>query len=179
MLGRQGQCLKNRHIVTAVSTAAHLLTRTSCCSFPAPDAKDAEHAAEALPISHWQAVGSMLLATSEAEGAALWQRRDRLVAAGVEGAEVLTAAQVHQLEPSLSTGAVHSGLLVPSDSQVNGKATAAALLRACEAHGPRFTALFHEAAAELVTGPTGRVEGVATAARRCAELGFRGGCMQW
>lgn len=108
----------------------------------------------------------MLLATSEAEGAALRERRDCLAAAGVQGAEVLSAAEVHQLEPSLATGAVHSGLLVPSDSQVNGKATAAALLRACQAHGPRFSALFHEAAAELVTGPTGRVEGVATAARR-------------
>lgn len=112
----------------------------------------------------------MLLATSEEEAAALRQRRDCLEAAGVEGAEVLTAAQVHQLEPSLATGAVHAGLLLPSDSQVNGKATAAALLRACEAHGPRFTALFHEAATQLVTGPTGRVEGVDTAARRCAEL---------
>ncbi|PRW59188.1 FAD-dependent oxidoreductase domain-containing 1 [Chlorella sorokiniana] len=113
----------------------------------------------------WQASGSMLLATSEAEGAALRQRRDRLAAAGVEGAQVLSAAEVHQLEPSLATGAVHSGLLVPSDSQVSGKATAAALLRACEAHGPRFTALFHEAASQLVTGPTGRVEGVVTEAR--------------
>lgn len=120
--------------------------------------------APALP----QASGSMLLATSEAEGAALRQRRERLAAAGVE-ATALTAAEVHQLEPALATGAVHSGLLVPSDVQVSGKATAAALLRACEAHGSRFTPLFHEAAAELVTGPSGRVVGVATQSRRCAR----------
>ena len=120
-----------------------------------------------------QASGSMLLATSEAEGADLRQRRERLAAAGVE-ATALSAAEVHQLEPALATGAVHSGLLVPSDVQVNGKATAAALLRACEAHGPRFAPLFHEAAAELLTGPSGRVVGVATQARRCALQGEQG-----
>lgn len=50
--------------------------------------------------------------------------------------------------------------------QVNGKATAAALLRACEAHGPRFTALFNEAARRLLQSDSGRVCGVATEAWR-------------
>ncbi len=49
---------------------------------------------------------------------------------------------------------------------MNGKATAAALLQACEVHGPRFTALFNEGARKLLQGDSGRVLGVQTEARR-------------
>ena len=54
----------------------------------------------------------------------------------------------------------------PTLMQVSCKATAAALLRACEAHGPRFTALFNEGARRLLQGDSGRVCGVATEERR-------------
>lgn len=108
----------------------------------------------------------MLIAGSPEEGEALAQRRAALAAAGVDAA-LLTAAEAHQLEPALQLAAGASALLVPSDLQVSGMATAAALQRACEAHGGRFTPLFHEGVRQLEEeGASARWQVVQTEARR-------------
>ena len=115
----------------------------------------------------WQGCGSLLLASSAEESWGLQARQAALQAAGLE-ARWLPARELAQLEPALRLAAEGSALLVPSDAQVNGRQTAAALQRACESFGRRFTALFHEPAQALLTGTSGRVEGVATGARRVA-----------
>jgi glycine/D-amino acid oxidase-like deaminating enzyme len=111
-----------------------------------------------------QATGSMLIATSAEETASLQQRQRMLQAAGVRATHVESGI-VGRLEPALSLGLDCSALLVPDDLQISGRRTAAALQRACEAHGQRFRVLFHESAEQLVAGPSGRVEGVQTSAR--------------
>lgn len=59
---------------------------------------------------------------------------------------------------------------------MNGKATAGALLQACQAHGPRFTALFNEGARKLPQGDSGRVVGVQTERRRWAGGAYADCC---
>ncbi|PSC67997.1 FAD-dependent oxidoreductase [Micractinium conductrix] len=115
----------------------------------------------------WQSIGSVLIATDAEETEALHRRAALLQRAGLD-ARCLPAADVPQLEPALALGADGSALLVPSDAQVNGRAAAAALLRACQAHGARFCALFQEDAAALDQGPSGRVTAVRSEARRIA-----------
>lgn len=112
-----------------------------------------------------QSIGSVLIATDAEETEALHRRAALLQRAGLD-ARCLPAADVPQLEPALALGADGSALLVPSDAQVNGRAAAAALLRACQAHGARFCALFQEDAAALDQGPSGRVTAVRSEARR-------------
>lgn len=107
----------------------------------------------------------MLLASTAEESGALAARRDALAAAGVD-ARLLSAAEARGSEPALRLGDAGSALVVASDAQVSGRATAAALLRACQAYGPRFTALFNEGAQRLAAGESGRVEVVQTAGRR-------------
>ena len=114
----------------------------------------------------------MLVASTAEESATLAARRDALAAAGLD-ARLLTAAEARAAEPALQLGEAGSALLVPTDAQVSGRATAAALLRACQAHGPRFTALFNEGARRLAAGESGRVELVHTDARRSAAEPWR------
>lgn len=121
-----------------------------------------------------QAVGSILIASSEEESEALRQRQQLLQAAGLQ-VSFLPAAEAQHLEPALQLSAAGSGLLVLTDVQVSGRAAAAAMQQACEVHGPRFLPLFHEPVQQLVAGPSGRrVEGVQTAARRWG--GFKECC---
>lgn len=121
-----------------------------------------------LLIINPQSVGSMLIAATAEESEGLRLRQALLAAAGLE-ARLLSADDARQLEPALQL--VHSAMLVPTDAQVNGKATAAALQQACEAHGGRFTTLFNEGAQALVFSPSGRAKGVRTEARRCVAFG--------
>ncbi len=108
----------------------------------------------------------MLLGSDEEESDSLRQRQQLLQAAGLE-ASLLLAAEARQLEQALQLNPAGSALLVPTDVQVSGRQTAAALQRACEAYGAsRFRTLFQEGAQRLVTGPSGRVEGVQTDSRR-------------
>lgn len=111
----------------------------------------------------WQGIGSMLIACTPEESDALAARHALLAEAGLD-ARLLSAAEARAAEPALQLA--HSALLVPGDAQVNGRASAAALLRACEACGPRFSALFGEGARRLEQGPGGRATGVQTEARR-------------
>ncbi|KAL4431222.1 hypothetical protein ABPG75_006478 [Micractinium tetrahymenae] len=113
----------------------------------------------------WQEVGSMLLSSTADEAAGLAARCQALAAEGL-AAQLLTAAEARRREPALQLPAQGAALLLPSDLQVNGRATAAALLRACEAHSGRFTALFEEGALRLAAGESGRVDQVQTQARR-------------
>ncbi|PRW45110.1 glycine oxidase isoform X1 isoform A [Chlorella sorokiniana] len=114
----------------------------------------------------WQPIGSLLIASTTEESEALVQRRRLLTNAGLRDAHLLTAAEARRLEPALELSSEGAALLVPSDVQVNGRSTAAALLHACEAHDKRFTALFNEGARKLLQGDSGRVLGVQTEGRR-------------
>lgn len=120
----------------------------------------------------WQAIGSMLIASTPEESTALAARHALLVDAGLD-ARLLSAGEAKAAEPALQLA--HSALLVPGDAQLNGRASAAALLQACEACGPRFTALFGEGAQRLEQGADGRATGVQTATRRCLGSGSVGG----
>jgi glycine/D-amino acid oxidase-like deaminating enzyme len=113
-----------------------------------------------------QPLGSMLIASTRQESEQLAARRERLVAEGLE-ARLLPADEARRLEPALALGSPDAAaLLMPSDLQISGRAAAAALQRACEAHGRRFIRLFGEGAGRLVAGESGRVEAVETEARR-------------
>lgn len=65
-----------------------------------------------------QPIGSLLIASNAEEGEALAQRQHLLANAGLEDAQLLTAAEAKQLEPSLDLCSEGSALLVPSDMQV-------------------------------------------------------------
>lgn len=107
----------------------------------------------------------MLLASTAEEAAGLAARCEALTAEGL-AAQLLTAAEARRREPALRLPSQGAALLLPSDVQVNGRATAAALLRACEAHGGRFTALLGEGALRLAATEGRRVDQVQTDARR-------------
>lgn len=65
-----------------------------------------------------QPTGSLLIASSAEEGVALAQRQQLLANAGLEEAQLLTAAEARRLEPALELSSDGSALLVPSDVQV-------------------------------------------------------------
>ena len=115
--------------------------------------------------TEWQATGSALLATTADEAEILVKREAALRAAGVD-ARFVGAAELRSAEPALRVGDAAAALFVPSDPQLNGRRAAAAVLAACRAHGARFATFFNEGCTELVVGPSGRVEGVHTEARR-------------
>ncbi len=74
----------------------------------------------------WQAAGSILLATNEAEASQIAERQQLLVDAGLH-AELWDAARLHAEEPALGPG-VRAGLLLRSDAQLVGMPCAGALL---------------------------------------------------
>ncbi len=127
----------------------------------------------------WQRTGSMLLAGTAEESAALAARAAMLEAAGVR-AECMSASEARRLEPALAPSAAGeqgeggSALLVPGDSQLNGRSAAAALLAACAAHGARFQPRWNEAAGGLVRagGAGGRVAGVRSASGAAIHAGL-------
>ncbi len=151
----------------ALSLRRHLLAAL----FTRPEERSLQHPLLAHPfLCHApQEVGSVLLASSAEEAAGLTARCEALAAEGLP-AQLLTAAEARRLEPALQLPEQGAALLLPSDTQVNGRATAAALLRACEAHGGRFSALFGEGAVRLAAAPSGRVDQVQTGARRWGWL---------
>lgn len=124
----------------------------------------AQHGLDPVALE-WQGIGSLLLASNAGESEQLRAREAALRSVSVD-ARWVPAAELAALEPALAVAPDGAALLVPSDAQINGRTTAAALLAACEAHGSRFSALFHEPAAALVAGPSGRIQGVETAAGR-------------
>lgn len=77
----------------------------------------------------WQETGSLLLATNQDEVESLMKRREALASGGV-ASQILTAKQVGEMEPAimLPEGGGGAGLLVPQDSQINGRGAAATLL---------------------------------------------------
>ncbi|KXZ41516.1 hypothetical protein GPECTOR_420g277 [Gonium pectorale] len=78
----------------------------------------------------WQDCGSLLIATSPAESAALSERQLNLNDMGVR-ASFADARRLRELEPGLVVPRGGAGLLVQSDHQINGRATAHMLLELC------------------------------------------------
>jgi glycine/D-amino acid oxidase-like deaminating enzyme len=66
----------------------------------------------------WQVTGSLLLAATAEEVAALPARRDALTAAGVRGAIVLQSRELAMREPALQLPPGGAALLVPDDAQI-------------------------------------------------------------
>lgn len=66
----------------------------------------------------WQANGSLLLATTDAEVQALQARAGMLQGQGVSGVVLLSPREMQMLEPALQLPAGSMGLLVKSDAQI-------------------------------------------------------------
>jgi glycine/D-amino acid oxidase-like deaminating enzyme len=110
----------------------------------------------------WLSNGSMLVASTAEEAGSLKDREMALHNAGVSAA-YFDAAAASGLEPSLALSDDGGALLVPGDAQLDGRLTAAAMLRACEAHSPRFHAILGEECESLISGPQrGEVQGLKT-----------------
>ena len=73
--------------------------------------------AERLKVP-FQPVGALLLALDSEQEAALPKLRDKAVANGVEDVEIVSAAEVHRLEPNAAPSAC-GGLLIPRESIID------------------------------------------------------------
>jgi glycine/D-amino acid oxidase-like deaminating enzyme len=114
----------------------------------------------------WQQTGSMLIASTAEEAEKLKEREEILRHAGVD-VTFINSSKAREIEPALNSSISTKGgaLIVPNDSQINGRKTAAAVLAACRLHSGRFQDLFYESCEGLATSSTGRVEGVVTPLR--------------
>jgi glycine/D-amino acid oxidase-like deaminating enzyme len=108
----------------------------------------------------WQASGSMLLASSEREAAALAKRHALLQEHGLS-AQLLDADEVSRAEPALARGpagghamSIAAGMRVPADAQINGRAAAAALLERCKRY-PGLTLMLETRVKSLEIRPGG------------------------
>lgn len=143
-------------------------------------AETGEDASLSQAAVEWQPIGSMLIASCPDEAAALQAREHALCAAGINASYQSTSA-APSLEPAVSFRADGGALVVPHDSQINGRRTAAAVLDACRAHGKRFTPLFHEGVSSVLRSSSGdRVTGVQTEHRAIiARQGVVLACGAW
>lgn len=130
----------------------------------------------------YETTGSMLLATEPEETHKLQERCQILREAGIN-ASFLEAASLTGIEPELTVPRVGGALLVPSDSQINGRAAANAILETCRAferNSNRFHALLYEGCQDLLTDQSGHVIGVATQSRIItARMGVVMACGAW
>lgn len=122
--------------------------------------------------AEWQVNGSLLVGVSEEDEEALKNRHHRLADEGINSC-MLTYKELVKEEPALKLTPGSSALLVPGDSQLNGRQTTWALLRQCQElgqqPGKQFQALMDEAALQLLGPPPGRTSGwtlVTTSGRR-------------
>jgi glycine/D-amino acid oxidase-like deaminating enzyme len=116
--------------------------------------------------TEYQRLGSMLLATSAEEAVALKDHAERLRDAGVLNVDYYSASAAQEVERQLTLPSDGAAMIVPADTQIDGRATASIFLEVMERlnkESVRFKTIYHEACRSLITdASTGRVNGVET-----------------
>lgn len=108
----------------------------------------------------WFANGSLLIAKSQEEANQLQARESLLRQHGILAA-YLNASETMNMEPALKSLPESGGsLLVPGDSQLNGRMTLLGLVKACQSHHSRFQIFFEETCQNILFDSQRRAIGV-------------------
>lgn len=117
--------------------------------------------------TEYRVLGSMLIATCAEDADALKCHAGKLRDAGIADVTYYTASMAQDVEPMLTLPSDGAAIVVPTDAQIDGRATTSMFLELISAQfnkvSNRFEAIYHDECRSLVADPsTGRISGVET-----------------